>query len=58
MEKDISELAYKDTASMTKKVTMNGTGTRFFFFIFTIDELLRKAGLIATGFLENSIKRP
>jgi len=32
MEKEISELAYKDTASMTKKEIMNGTATNLFFF--------------------------
>jgi hypothetical protein len=35
MEKEISELAYRDTASMTKKEKMNGIVTRLFF-LFTI----------------------
>jgi methylphosphotriester-DNA--protein-cysteine methyltransferase len=35
MEKEISELAYKDTASMTKKEKMNGMGIRLFFFRIT-----------------------
>jgi hypothetical protein len=35
MEKEISELVYKDTASMTKKEKINGIGTRLFF-LFTV----------------------
>jgi len=45
MEKEISELAYKDTASMTRKVRMKGMAARLFF-LCTIEIIVSVTGVI------------